>query len=61
MKITNECMACGSCEDICPNEAIVPKSSGTSYSMMEIDVDKCNNCRTCLEQADCPGDAIVED
>jgi len=28
---------------------------------MDIDEKKCSNCGTCLEQANCPGDAIVED
>ena len=43
------------------NEAIGPKNSDNSYSRMEIDKNKCSNCGACLEQADCPGDAIVED
>ncbi len=60
MKITNDCMSCGSCEEICPNEAIGPKNSDNGYSRMEIDVDKCSNCKACLEQANCPGDAIIE-
>jgi len=61
MKITNDCMSCGSCEELCPNEAIHPKNSGNSYSRMDIDENKCSNCGACLEQANCPGDAIVED
>ncbi len=54
-------MACGSCQDICPNEAIQPKNEGNSYSRMEIHKDRCCNCKACLYQSNCPGDAIVED
>jgi ferredoxin len=61
MKITNDCMACGSCEEICPNEAIHPKNSDDGYSRMDIDANKCSNCGACLEQANCPGDAITKD
>ncbi|WP_083439425.1 DUF362 domain-containing protein [Acetobacterium bakii] len=51
-KITDECIACGSCMDVCPVEAI---SEGDIYV---IDAAKCTDCGTCAEQ--CPVEAIVE-
>ncbi len=38
-KITDECIACGSCEPECPNEAI---SEGDEFYV--IDPDKCTEC-----------------
>ncbi len=53
MRITEECLACGSCIDSCPVEAI---SEGDIYF---IDPDKCENCGACVDE--CPVGAIVED
>lgn len=59
MKITEDCIACGSCEDECPVEAI---SEGEEY--YKIDPDKCVECvghydePQCVEV--CPSDAIVK-
>lgn len=58
MIITNDCMACGSCEEVCPNEAIGPKNSDNPYSRMRVDINKCNNCKMCAEKANCPADAF---
>ena len=52
-KITDECIACGSCADECPSEAI---SEGDIYV---IDADKCTECGTCADQ--CPVEAIVQE
>ncbi|MBC3797726.1 4Fe-4S dicluster domain-containing protein [Acetobacterium paludosum] len=52
-RITDECIACGSCADECPSEAI---SEGDIYV---IDADKCTECGTCAEQ--CPVEAIVQE
>ena len=51
-KITDECIACGSCESTCPNDAI---SEGDIYV---IDPSKCDACGCCAGA--CPVDAIVE-
>ena len=60
MKITNDCMACGQCMEYCPNEAIaVIILHGGRYGQCFILQDKCTNCGTCLEEVDCPGEAIV--
>ena len=59
MKITDECIACGSCEEECPVNAI---SEGEEY--YEIDPNVCVECEghfdapQCVEV--CPSDAIVK-
>jgi electron transfer flavoprotein alpha subunit len=52
MKITEECIACGTCVESCPVDAIV--ESGEIYSIAE----GCTDCRACVES--CPVDAIVD-
>jgi len=49
-KITEDCIACGSCIDECPVEAI---SEGEIYA---IDPDTCTDCGACA--AACPTEAI---
>ena len=41
-KITDDCVACGSCADECPNDAII--SGDDKY---EINADECLDCGTC--------------
>lgn len=59
MKITDECIACGACEDECPVNAI---SEGDEYYV--IDPNVCVECEghydtpQCVEV--CPSDAIVK-
>ena len=50
-KISDECVACGSCAAECPVEAI---SEGDPTYV--IDADKCTDCGSCTEV--CPVDAI---
>ena len=50
--ITEECVACGTCSEECPVEAIV---EGEPYVINE---EKCTECGTCAEV--CPVEAIVE-
>ena len=52
-QITDECVACGSCLDSCPVEAI---SEGDP--IYTIDPDTCTDCGTCVDT--CPSEAIVE-
>ena len=52
-KITDECVACGTCVDECPSEAI---KEGDIY---EIDQELCTECGTCVDA--CPSDAIIEE
>lgn len=49
-KINEDCVACGTCIDECPVEAI---SEGDIY---RIDPDACIDCGACA--AACPSDAI---
>jgi len=51
-KITDKCVACGTCAENCPMGAIEEKEAG-KYA---IDPDMCTECRTCLDG--CPSDAI---
>ena len=48
--ISDECIACGTCIDECPVEAI---AEGDIY---KIDADLCTDCGSCAEV--CPVDAI---
>ncbi|MBD3380151.1 MAG: 4Fe-4S dicluster domain-containing protein [Candidatus Omnitrophica bacterium] len=49
-KISDECVACGSCQPSCPVDAI---SEGTPF---EIDAEKCTDCGACVST--CPVNAI---
>jgi ferredoxin len=49
--ISDECIACGSCEGECPADAI--SENGDKY---EINADACTDCGSCAEV--CPTDAI---
>ncbi len=49
--ITDECVACGTCEPECPVEAI---SAGDPIYV--IDAEKCTDCGVCVDA--CPTDAI---
>ncbi|MEA3332506.1 MAG: 4Fe-4S binding protein [Pseudomonadota bacterium] len=51
--ITDECVACGTCAEECPEDAI--SESGDVYV---IDQDKCIECGACVDV--CPTDAIEE-
>ncbi|MEW5767677.1 MAG: 4Fe-4S binding protein [bacterium] len=51
-KITDECVLCGVCMDVCPAGAI--KEGEEKYS---IDPEACTDCGSCAEV--CPSDAIV--
>ena len=51
-KITEECIACGSCESECPVEAI---SAGDPY--YTIDESACTDCGACASS--CPIEAII--
>ena len=48
--ISEDCIACGTCNDECPSEAI---SAGDIYS---INPDACTECGTCADV--CPNEAI---
>lgn len=50
--ITDECSSCGSCQEVCPEEAI---SEGEEKYV--IDPELCTDCGTCAEQ--CPEEAIT--
>ena len=51
--ITDQCIACGTCKEECPSEAII--AEGGKYKI----TDACIECATCMET--CPSGAIVED
>ena len=51
--ISENCVACGSCADVCPQDAI------TVGDIAVIDHDKCVNCVACVDE--CNFDAIVDD
>ena len=49
--ISDSCIACGTCESVCPTGAI---SAGDIYKS---DPDTCIDCGTCAES--CPNEAIA--
>jgi len=51
--ISDECISCGTCVDVCPSEAI---SEGEEKYV--IDPDTCIDCGACVEE--CPVEAISE-
>lgn len=51
-RITDDCVACGTCEAECPEGAI--SEADDKYV---IDADKCVDCGSCKEV--CPSEAIV--
>ena len=53
-KITDECVACGTCAEECPWDAI---SEGDDLYV--INQDECTECGTCKEV--CPTEAIIEE
>ncbi len=53
-KITDDCIACGSCADECPVECI---SAGDDK--YEINADECLECGSCADA--CPNDAIISE
>ena len=59
MKITEDCIACGACEEECPVNAI---SEGDEY--YEIDPNVCVECEGYFDEpqcvATCPSDAVVK-
>ncbi len=54
-KITEDCINCGACEAVCPNEAI---SEGES--IYEIDPDKCTECNGYYDEQQCASVCPVE-
>lgn len=50
-KVSEDCISCGICVEVCPKDAITLKR-GT----IEVDLDKCIMCETC--GIHCPKDAI---
>jgi NAD-dependent dihydropyrimidine dehydrogenase PreA subunit len=51
--ITDECIECSSCAEVCPEGAI---QEGESKYV--IDQELCMECLSCLEE--CPTEAIIE-
>lgn len=57
--VTDECIACGQCMEICPAGAFQYKEIvSKEYAQVEVNQDKCIECNTCIGWGDCPGDAI---
>lgn len=48
----DDCVGCGACADVCPQDAI------TVDDIAVIDAGKCVDCGACVDE--CPAGAIVE-
>ncbi len=48
----SECVACGACADVCPQDAILIEDVAVILQ------DKCVDCGACIDE--CPACAIVE-
>ncbi len=46
----DECVACGACQDVCPENAI------NIEEVAVIDKEKCGECGACVDE--CPNEAI---
>jgi len=46
----NDCVGCGACADVCPQDAI------TVDDIAVINADACVDCGACIDE--CPADAI---
>ena len=53
MIVNGDCIGCGGCADVCPNEAIILKNY-----VARIDQSKCRDCGWCADQ--CPGESIIK-
>ncbi len=51
-RITDDCIACGACMEVCPVDCI------TEGDIYVIDEDACIDCGACEDV--CPVDAIIE-
>lgn len=52
VRITDDCIACGACYDVCSFKAIIP---GEPYA---VNSERCDDCGSCSLK--CPADAILE-
>lgn len=50
--IKDECVSCGECVSVCPQEALKVEEKAT------VDVEKCVDCGACIDT--CPANAIKE-
>jgi ferredoxin len=58
LRITSECIACGACDYICPNDAII-----VDVRQYRIDTGLCTECKGHFDEpqciAACPADCIL--
>ena len=60
--ITDDCMSCSMCIEECPVGAIdIIIKSGKGYSQSFIDPKLCINCGVCVDNFECPANAIKKD
>ncbi len=50
--VAKDCVACGSCAEVCPQDAI------TIDDVAVIDASKCVDCGACVDE--CPAGAMTE-
>jgi ferredoxin len=52
MMITDECIDCGACLPVCPNDAVI-EGVATNVPVYWIDVDRCTECVGAYDDPQC--------
>lgn len=55
------CCGCGSCEQVCPKQAISMRKNSYGFDYPVIDTDKCIDCGLCVKKCQCIADNNIID
>jgi len=48
-KVNEECMSCGQCAEVCPNNCISILKDGAGYGVYVKDTKSCSHCNACTD------------
>lgn len=57
--ITSKCERCGSCEEVCPSDAVYFVEDDPAWPTYYIYAENCIECAAC--EAECPNEAIFHE